>query len=265
MTSRAFRVLPDRLSNMLLGISLVEILVEAHGIVAEVRASAMLRRLAFGLALVFLALLGVHLTLAAGEALDLPMLEAMWRKGTWRLDIDQSVAEHIEYVLLLTAAAALWTSALRQRAVIHAVLGAVCMIAFLDGVLMLHEQAGSDLDPDRGWVGEIGYFAALSLLIGAAVLVALRASPRAERSSAILCLVCFAAVVGFGVGVDAIHAAVKFSGVSPFVHEALGTLEDGGELFFLMINTLVSLAIFHRTAGAGNRGAAGPSPERVKQ
>lgn len=239
-------VILDRAAAALIGATPAEALEESKRTAADILRTPLLRRSAQGLILLLAVLIVVHATLAVGAIFGAQPFDRLWKAGSWRLDVDNSIPEKVEFVLLLLAAGAMALCWRRTRAPIHLTLAALVLYIFLDGALMLHERLGPSFNATSGWRGELGFFICVGAALGTMVLLALHRTPARWRASGVLCLGAFAGLAGCAVVVDTIHTIASYKIDSKFVTYGLALLEDGGEMLFIMLNTLISLATLHR-------------------
>jgi hypothetical protein len=247
----------DRLSMALAAVASGELLAEAREIVAELQRTPALSHLARGLLVLFCFLVAIHLILATGAVFDAEPFETLWRDGAWRLDVDHSIPEHLEYLLLLAAAAAMAWCWQRTRAPVYAALALASAFMLVNGYFQVHEQAGRWMNLSSSWRGELVYFAGVGAGLGTLVLLALRRSPREHRRAGALCLGTLVGIAGCGVGLDAAHSIAKFSQASNYLQQGLAFAEDGGELAFIMLNLLVNLAVAGHMASISAKAARG--------
>ena len=171
------------------------------------------------------------------------------------LSNEGALGELFEYLLTAVTAIALGIRAHRRSAPFLGTLSALFAWMTLDNALALHELFGGEvarvagaLVPDVGAQdsGEFLVFIASGVLWLA--LLAATGSRDGWRSivegTAVALLVAGAAA--FGVGVDLIHAI--FGEHSQFLNQALGFVEDGGELGFLALAAALSLSLPVRSA-----------------
>ena len=194
------------------------------------------------------------------------------RTGSWVLETDGGHAEQFGYLQQAAIAVLLLVLALATRRGVFAAWGSLYACALADDTLRLHENKGAWLADRIGehfWfpdgllglrandLGEIlvwGLLAAVPL--AAVVLLHRRSDPSTRRESlAIAALV--ALYVFCGGVIDQVHVLVRNTPVG----DAVGTLEDGGEMIALSLTLtysvgLLAAALRRRRTGAGSPAAS---------
>ena len=166
------------------------------------------------------------------------------------LSEEGSFAEWFEYALTAAAAGAMLSAWRRRRAPILAVASFFYLWLMLDNALGLHEAGGRLLAPllaftgeagtDLSAVGEVAVFGVTGIAFGAATLWALTGdSPRAN-SAGLVVIVIAALAAPFGIGVDLVHELLPENSI--LLAEAMGFIEDFGELLALAIGSAAALA-----------------------
>lgn len=163
------------------------------------------------------------------------------------LGADRGYGEFVQYSKCVWAIMLLALLALRRRAFVFVAWGLVCAYLLIDDAFFLHENVGwfvRDITPGAPdhavHLGELGFLVVVGL--GLAVVVAVghvRANRRDRTVSAVL-MVLFAALVFFGIVLDAVHHLL-FSG--PELRALFTTFEDGGELLVLSLITAFVFAV----------------------
>ena len=203
-------------------------------------------RLAWAFFILFWIVIAIHMTLATGALFDAEPFQTLWRDGSWRVDVDHSVPEHLEFVLLLVAAAAMAWCWQRTRAPVYAAASVAGVWMLTDGYFRLHEQAGSLLTPSAQWRGELAYFGGVGAALGTLALLALRRTPREHRRTGGLCLGTVFGIAVCAVALDAVSAIASSKYDSRYLDHGLVLAEDGGELAFIMLFALLGLAVARR-------------------
>lgn len=195
------------------------------------------------------------------EGQDLPFWFSLSEEG--------SFSEWFEYALTTAAAGALLFAWLRRRAPILGVAAFFYCWLTLDNALGLHEADGrllaplfaftGEAGPDLAAVGEVAVFGVAGLAFAAAMLAALTARfPRAN--SAGLTVVAAAALAApFGIGVDLAHELLPPASV--ILAEAVGFIEDFGELLALTLGSVAALSFDAWDAGR-EEAASGPAQRK---
>lgn len=246
MRNSAFLHAVDRPFAWLLRVAPSEVLGELRSAAADLRRTPGLRSFALALAIAFAVVVAVHVTQALGAHRDAEPFESLWKAGYWRLDADRSVPEHLEYALLLGAAAVMVLCWRRTGAPIYAVLAIADVYIFADNYLLIHETSGEQMAPKTPWRGELLFFTSIGLALGALVIFALRQSSAPDRAAGGLILVALAGLAGCAVFVDMLHSIAKFNTDSNWLKHGLALAEDGGELAFIMLNALASVVVLRR-------------------
>ncbi len=189
------------------------------------------------------------------------------RTGPWILETDGGYAEQFGYLQQTAIALLLLVLAFQTRRAVFAAWGSVYAFALADDSLRLHENRGAwlaDRLEARLWfpdgllglrandLGEILVWGLLAVLpLAAVVLLHRRSDPVTRRTSLVLAALLAAYVVCGGV-IDQVHVLVMDTPIG----DAVGTLEDGGELVALSLTVAYAAA---RVLSARRRaGAAGP-------
>lgn len=213
------------------------------------------RSLALGGVVIFIFLISVHLTLAVGAALDIAALKTMWDGGALRLDADNSVSEIVEYLALGIAIYFLLRSGSQSGVAVFHALALANLYILIDALLQIHEQLGGAINPDEIWKGQLIFFAVVgAVLLGTLVIGFVKSSP-AYRGFAIILTVPLIGLFSAAVLVDSVHTIVKlgimeaertgFSNSSAdYIQGAIAVVEDGGELFFILLNALFCYWMF---------------------
>lgn len=158
---------------------------------------------------------------------------------TFHLGIDRSYSEFFQYAKYVWAVMMLLLLSVQHRAGIYAAWAVVCTYVLVDDAFMLHENVGRAVlaaFPQGGetamHMGELGFLAAVCVVLGAVVLIAHRRArpPHSAASSTLTAL--FAALVFFGIVVDAAHS---FVAPGSALDAPLTVLEDGGEMVVLSV------------------------------
>lgn len=218
-----------------------------------------LRSAAFMLLAAATGLIAIHVAFGLWELLGNRFAARWWRVETGlSLTKEGSVPELAEYAALLAAAAILAMVWWRRRAPIHAALSGISLWLLADNAGALHERLGMVLNPQDGQTGEIMYFAVVAPVLAIWGVLAMRASPHADRVAALPSMVSLAGIAIAAVVVDGVHAKLGGSGVATEL--VAGTLEDGGEMFFIACNLACALALLRSMPEIADRTLQG-SPE----
>ncbi len=175
---------------------------------------------------------------AAGRAAEVPQLLNIGAEG--------SLGEILNYLQAAACAALLLGIWLRTRVHLFLVWALLFGFIVIDDAFKYHETMGGVLRDTLRLhgaagvgpkdLGEVLAFLIAGLVFAAPMLLALRQRAPNARGYAWVFLVCLAALVFFGIGVDVLH---EMTG-SPLV----GHIEDGGEMFSIAIAAIAALAIF---------------------
>lgn len=166
----------------------------------------------------------------------------------FRVDVDRSYPEIVQYGKLLWAATLLTATWWRWRRTLWLASAALALYLLLDDALMLHEQAGvvlqlplpAQVEPWRMYVQEALFMLAVGGALLAIMVVAyLRAEPETRRVGRVIVYL-FLAVAFFAILVDLVHVAFEQQLTFDFV----AILEDGGE----MVATSVLVAFLFNLA-----------------
>jgi hypothetical protein len=137
---------------------------------------------------------------------------------------------------------------------VYLAIALICLWILADNALQIHESAGdviaplftfaASLFPSAGETfGEFSYFILAGFAFSILFWINYRASSEAHRSLAAIFAVLVVLLAFFGVGMDAVHAALKFSG--EILYHAFVILEDGGEL--VVLSAICAAATFTAT------------------
>jgi hypothetical protein len=166
------------------------------------------------------------------------------RTGPWALETDGGFAERFGYVQQAAISLLLLALALRTRRAVFAAWGSLYACALADDSLRLHENKGAWLAERIGehlWfpdgllglrandLGEMLVWGLLAVLPLAAVVLLHRGSDPATRRASWGMAVLLVAYIGCGGLLDQLHVLVMDTPIG----DAVGTLEDGGELVAL--------------------------------
>ena len=186
----------------------------------------------------------------------------------FNLSEDRSLGELYEYGLTALGAAVMALTFRRTRSPIFAVASFLFVWLTLDNSIELHERVGMALAPFFSGVERLGFQAAdageslLFLLVGALLVAGtVRALRRGRAADNILGLLIVAAIASsgvFGVAVDLAHSDLH--DVSRLVEEALGFVEDFGELLALSVATALALHVSAAHLRTGKRGSRAAFP-----
>jgi hypothetical protein len=209
-----------------------------------------LRRLAALLLATSLLLLAIHVIVGAAAMAGVSDAVALWEGGWWRVDAEPSVSEIYEYVLLVLAAGALLTVWCRTELPVFAVLAGIGVVLALDNHFRVHETVGAALVADNATLGEILYFAAIGTPLAAVLAATTLRTPSSHRGVALVFIGLLALLVGFGVGVDALHAVVvramsEEGLLRTVLDQGFVVLEDGGELLTMTLFAIAAFALVH--------------------
>ncbi|MGY1673604.1 hypothetical protein [Geodermatophilus sp. SYSU D00710] len=212
-------------------------------IVARLSVAALVALVAVDLALV-VASVG-HLLTADGPA-D--------RGGPWVLETDRGFAEQWGYLQQATIAFLLVVLALYSRRWVFLPWAAVFAAALADDSLRLHENRGAwlaDRLGERLWfpdgllglrandLGEILVWGLLAVVPVVAAALLHRRSDAATRRASLGVAALLAGYVLFGGLVDQLHVLVMHTAIG----DAVGTVEDGGELVVLSLTVAYALGL----------------------
>jgi hypothetical protein len=191
------------------------------------------------------------------------------REGAWVLETDGGYAEQFGYLQQGAIALLLLVLALITRRGVFAAWGSLYACALADDSLRLHENKGAWLADRIGehlWfpdgllglrandLGEILVWGLLAVLPLAAVVLLHRRSDPVTRRLSLGVAVLLAAYVVCGGVIDQLHVLVMNTAVG----DAVGTLEDGGEMIVLSLTVayaagLLLAALRRRSEPTGNR------------
>ena len=213
------------------------------------------------LVLVDTALIGAHCAVTLAMAFDpQSALAGPEARAGFRLTRDRSYSEYVEYTKTLLIAVAAFLCLRRDRAPVFLSIAAAALLLLADNSLEVHERVGrwtganTAISPN---VGELVAFALLSLAIVSLMVIGIRRSQSKDRLVGLLFAGCLAAVGFFAVGVDLVHGYFRYAWRP--LEEALGLLEDGGEL--LAITLACALMLFAAAGRVHGHGACGRSGE----
>jgi hypothetical protein len=199
------------------------------------------------------------------------------RGGPWVLETDGGFAEQWGYVQQAAIALLLLALALRSRQWVFLPWAAVFAAALADDSLRLHENRGAwlaDRLGERLWfpdgllglrandLGEILVWGLLAVVPLAAVVLLHRRSGAATRRASLGVAALLAAYVLFGGVVDQLHVLVMRTPLG----DAVGTVEDGGELVALSLTLAYAVGLLAatrrrpRTPVEDDTAATAPSP-----
>lgn len=194
------------------------------------------------------AIIVLHLSHAASKHYG---LLSLFDADVFSIQHEGGLAELFEYGKAMLAATVFLLLYKKGRNTIFALLAVVYVLHVLDNSLRLHEQAGAAMQPGLSAVtglgteyaqalGELLAFGSAGLLIAIAAAAALIRVKPTLRHAALAAVLLLGVIAVFGMGVDAVHAAV-----SRWYHaEILAVLvEDGGELVVLSWATAHAIAL----------------------
>lgn len=177
--------------------------------------------------------------------------EELWDRGLMRLDVDWSLVEFFEYGLMLVSVLAFLYSWKIRRIPAFLALAAVDTLFLADNALKIHERGGGLLST---WVeapyAEIVVFLAIATISLVLVIPALLKSEMQPAHWCLLSIGCLIGAAVCAVVLDFVH--VTWRG-SIYVDHLLSVAEDGGELIFISLHTIVSLAIAGHVAAQFKR------------
>jgi hypothetical protein len=192
------------------------------------------------------------------------------RTGPWILETDGGYAEQFGYLQQAAIAVLLVVLAFLARRPLFVAWASVYACALADDSLRLHENKGAwlaDRLGERLWfpdgllglrandLGEILVWGLLAVVPLAAVVLLHRRSDPAGRRTSLGLAVLLAAYVVVGGVVDQLHVLVMDTAIG----DAVGTLEDGGELVVLSLTVAYAaarvLAALRRTPVADSDGS----------
>ncbi|MBB3710725.1 hypothetical protein FHS00_000278 [Limimaricola variabilis] len=221
------------------------------------------RRVLFTLVALDLVLLAIGIRYGVMVALD-PSVH--WPRPL-QFDHDWGIAEMLNYVKWLVAAAALGLAWRRDRALLPAAIAATLLLAVLDDAGRLHERGSIALALGTGLFDRIGslafqlcelvVWAGLGLLcLGPLLLGWRRADVGLRRRAAGLGLF-FGGVALCAMGIDTLHVLVGLAWPDqPLLGGLFMVAEGGGENLFLSLMTAQAVGSF------GRGGLSAPAPVR---
>lgn len=177
--------------------------------------------------------------------------EELWDKGLLRLDKDGSLVEYYEYGLMLVSVLALLYSWQIRQVPAFLALAVVDILLLADNALRIHERGGDLL---AIWVwqpfAEVAMFGAIATISLVLLFLALRKSEKPAASWCMLAIGCLAGAAVCAVVLDFVH--VTWRG-SIYVDHFLSVAEDGGEMIFIALHTIICLATASHVASQSLR------------
>jgi len=185
------------------------------------------------------------------------------------LGTERGYPEVFQYTLTGWCIVLLVVLAVRTRAAVFVVWGAITTYLLLDDSLQWHERFGTFYAQNAPYVGRItGHIGEALWMLGVGLIavcilipVHLTSSGAMRRTSTTIAGL-FIALVFFGVGIDAIHA--PFIDM-PVVDPLLIALEDGGELAVLCLLVVFLLAEASRDGTAATVRGAGQTRSAARK
>jgi hypothetical protein len=183
-------------------------------------------------------------------------LWAALRDPLYSLGQDGGYAEMFQYLKFYWVAILLGTLRARTREPVYGAWMLLYAYLLCDDALRLHELGGARLVAAWGYgpafglraqdFGELTVSAAAGLVFLALICAGhLRSAHRARDVSTDLALL-LGALVFFGVFMDMLHIAAQ----GRYLKEALGVIEDGGELFTMSVVCWYVFSLFERSGSA---------------
>ena len=210
-----------------------------RGAAAEDRLDYRLLAVLAAIDLCFVALYGINATTSL-----------LHRNRLFAIQWDGGYPEWFQYTKELSIGVVLALVAAVRRRSLYAVLSAMFLYLFADDFLMIHERAGMFLASIFGLearfglkpvdLGELGAYAVIAAVFGAASVLAYRRSDAATRAVGRWFLVLIALLAFAGVAMDMAHAAMESSAMAPL----FTLLEDGGEMVVMSAITALSVGLF---------------------
>ena len=221
------------------------------------------RRVLFVLIPLDLALLAIGVVFGVAVALD-PAVH--WPRPL-QFDHDWGLAEMLNYLKWLGAAAALLIAWRRERAPLPAAIALAFLLAVADDAGRLHEQGSIALALGTGLYDRIGslafqlceivVWAGLGLVCLGPLWVSWRRAAPALRRRAMGIGVFFVGVAACAIGIDTLHTLVGFYWPDQAMLSGVFMIaEGGGENLFL------SLLTAHAVGSFGPGGVSAPEPAR---
>ena len=169
-------------------------------------------------------------------------------RHNFNLGLDDMVAENFNHGLAFLAATLLFLSFVEVRSRAMLFLTALYGFIWFDDSASFHERAGEkigkalDLPMRMGLgpqeQGELLAWGIGGIFVGLVFLWFWRGRRRGDLGAVIPFLMCFVALVVFGVVVDMLHAVI-----SPRYGEAAGVIEDGGEMLAIVASAALALGL----------------------
>ena len=173
-----------------------------------------------------------------------------------RIDRDWGVGEVLNYAKWLALAGISAMLFHQQKAMIFLAFANLCVIAFLDDSLQLHERYGIILTD--AWLqglklpngsGEIIFLALEGAIVAGPLVYGWTVAPSPVRRQVMSLFLLLGGAIFCGVAVDFVHAQAAGGSIKAGI---LGIIEDGGEMIFLSLTVshAASLLIRARPATA---------------
>jgi hypothetical protein len=165
----------------------------------------------------------------------------MWE---YRMDVERSIPEFWEFLMLLASSALLAFQSIRLRLYSYLIPSLMLLYMAVDGRMELHETLGPALWPEHRHAGEFFFMVGA----GSAFLLALAYVISRSSSFQKVELTCFAVLLVifglFGVVMDGLHMLLlQFTAYSD---QPMAWLEDGGELLIISLMLILTLGAFKR-------------------
>lgn len=176
-----------------------------------------------------------------------------FRDHRFSLEVDNGFAERFEYGKTAACIVAMFGCWIRTRQPVYAAFAAALAFVLADNAFYVHETfgevaKGAFAPAARAFqgapqaLGELAFYAVVGPAIFGLVAAAFQRTRADHRPFALAFVLVLLALGFFGVGVDLLHAAVRY--LHPVVNAGFGFVEDGGELVILSLACALSLAAF---------------------